>query len=124
MKTKSILVGAIALGAFTMTSAKTFSSLGTGNDLRTNLTNSSSEKLTSDSTCGPGTHGGGHAADAKTKDAKCGDKKATGKAKDGKCGDGKCGDKKAKGKTKDGKCGDGKCGDKSSKKAKKATAAK
>ncbi|PZU91657.1 MAG: hypothetical protein DI529_00380 [Chryseobacterium sp.] len=119
MKTKSILVGAIALGSFTMTSAKTFSSLGTGNHLRTSLTNSSSEKLTYDSTCGAGTHGGGNAADAKTKDAKCGDKKTSGKAKDGTCGD-----KKAKGKTKDGKCGDGKCGDKKTKKVKKATAAK
>lgn len=100
MKTKSILVGAIALGAFTMTTAKTFSNLGNGNSVRQNLTvnGSKTEKLSLESTC--------------SDSGKSTDKKS----KDGKCGDGKCGDKKAKGKAKDGKCGDGKCGDKKAKK--------
>lgn len=108
VKRKTILAGSIVAGAlmavtgFTAQSTGMFNykSMGSGDEVRTNLlrTNSNSRTL----------------------ELKCGEKGKTDstmskKGKDGKCGEGKCGDKsktdsvKTK-KGKDGKCGEGKCG--------------
>ena len=63
MNKKSILVGALALGAFTVGTAKTFVSLGDGNEVRENL---SSENTLSFSK---------HSADLKCGEGKCGSDK-------------------------------------------------
>lgn len=99
MKKSGILVGALALGAFTLGTTSTFASVKT------------IESTSIEASCG-----GKNTAD-KTKDAKCGDKKTA---------EAKCGDKKTEAKTKDakcgeGKCGEGKCGGKKSKKEMKKT---
>lgn len=105
---KSILAGSVIasaiLGLSNITASATnltsYSPLGSGAEVRSELINTPSAINAFELACG-----------AKSKDAKCGDKA---KAKDGKCGEGKCGDKKkdGKGKAKDGKCGEAKCGDK------------
>ncbi len=107
-KKKTILAGSVIAGAIlglsnitaNATSLTSYSTLGSGAEVRSELLNTPSATNAFELACG-----------AKAKDAKCGDKT---KAKDGKCGEGKCGDKKkdGKGKSKDGKCGEGKCGEK------------
>ncbi|MDQ1097071.1 MULTISPECIES: HvfA family oxazolone/thioamide-modified RiPP metallophore [Chryseobacterium] len=112
-KTKSILVGAAILGSFT-TSAKSFSSLGNGYEVRTSLSGNSVDlKNISDGKCG----------DKNSKDGKCGEGKCGGKKSEGKTKDSKCGGNKAQGKTKDSKCGEGKCGGKTTTGKAKATPA-
>ena len=102
MNKKSILVGAVALSAFTMGTTSTFAK--TTNNLN---------KIAIEATCANKSN------ETKSTDATCGDKKADAKAKDATCGD-----KKAKAKSSDkkmeGKCGEGKYGGKKMKKAKKA----
>lgn len=112
---KSILAGSVIASAIlgltsinaNATSLTSYSALGSGAEVRSELLSTPSAINAFELTCGEK----GKTSDTKTKDAKCGDKA---KAKDGKCGEGKCGDKKkdGKGKAKDGKCGEGKCGDK------------
>ena len=92
----SALLSASAIKA---TNLLNYNALGTAGEVRTSLVKSI------EASCGE--------KKAETKDAKTGEKKADAKAKDAKCGekkakDGKCGEKKAK----DGKCGEGKCGEK------------
>lgn len=98
MKKSGILVGALALGAFTLGTTSTFASVKT------------IESTSIEANCG------GKSTTDKTKDAKCGDKKNA---------EAKCGDKKNEAKSKDAKCGEGKCGGKKTKKEmKKAKEAK
>ena len=95
MEKKSILVGAVALAAFTMGNTTAFAKTHNNTDKVSVEASCASSKT--DAKCG----------DKKTADAKCGDKKATATAK----------------KTTDAKCGEGKCGGTKAKKAKKTTKA-
>ncbi len=100
--TCSMIAGALlSVSAVKANNLLNYNALGTAGEVRTALVKTielgCGEKKTDAKT------------DAKTKDAKCGEKKS----KDAKCGekkskDGKCGEKKSK----DGKCGEGKCGEK------------
>jgi uncharacterized low-complexity protein len=96
MDKKSILVGAVALSAFTMGATSTFAK-----------TVGHTEKTTVEATCAD------KKSDVKTKEA----------TSDMKAKDATCGNKKAEMKSADkkmeGKCGEGKCGGKKMKKAKK-----
>jgi uncharacterized low-complexity protein len=103
--TASMIAGALlSVSSVKASSLLEYNALGTAGEVRSALVK------TIEGACGE------KKADAKAKDAKCGEKKAKDakcgekKAKDGKCGEGKCGEKK--GKAKDGKCGEGKCGEK------------
>ncbi len=102
--TASIIAGALmSASAINASSLLNYNALGTAGEVRTSLVKSI------EAACGEKK---AETTDAtKSKDAKCGEKKA----KDAKCGekkakDAKCGEKKAK----DGKCGEGKCGEKKS----------
>jgi uncharacterized low-complexity protein len=113
MNKRSIVFGAVMAGTFfTSAMAKnTFGNLGTGIDVRNNLsseTSSSNSNHSMEFTCSSDTT---KMKEAKCGEAKCGDKKVTTesatKAVEGKCGEGKCGDKKATmTKTTEAKCGD------------------
>jgi uncharacterized low-complexity protein len=90
--TASMIAGALlSVSAVKATSLLEYNALGTAGEVRSSLVKSI------EATCGEKKAETKDAA--KTKDAKCGEKKAK---------DAKCGEKKAK----DGKCGEGKCGEK------------
>ena len=106
----SLIAGAfIAVSGFAANASSLFShnSLGTAEELRTNLLTKGEAGLKSlDLKCGG--KGKADSTAKKGKEGKCGE---------GKCGEGKCGNKKTKAikKGKEGKCGEGKCGDKKTK---------
>lgn len=88
MKKSSILVGALALGTFSLGTTPTFASLRTANGVVIAEAHCGDKKAGADST--------------KSKEASCGDKKdakTNAKAKEGKCGEGKCGEGKCGGST-------------------------
>ena len=132
-KKKNILTGSIVAGAllavtgFNANAANLFSysNLGTGEAVRTNLLNRENSSKMFELSCGEKKAASDSSMSNKMKDGKCGEGKCgegkcgdkMKKAKDGKCGEGKCGDKMKKGDLKkymkmgkDGKCGEGKCG--------------
>ena len=97
--TCSMIAGALlSVSAIKANNLLNYNALGTASEVRTALVKTielgCGEKKTDAKT--------DKKADAKTKDAKCGEKKT----KDAKCGE------KKDGKTKDAKCGEGKCGEK------------
>ena len=127
---KLLLTGSIIAGTLlgvgapkTINAANFFDyhNLGSGSELRSLLLNTSAERNL-EMKCGNKSDSkpdSKPASDAKTKDAKCGDKKMEIKAKDAKCGEKKMdakasSSKKMESKAKDAKCGEGKCGDKKS----------
>lgn len=120
MEKKSILTGALlasVMGVATANSLSNYSNLGSGSEVRANLTCCITGVKSTDLNCGEKKAADAKCADKKAADAKCGDKKAAdAKCGDKKAADAKCGDKKAA----DAKCGDkkaadAKCGDKKAK---------
>ncbi len=94
---KALVAGTIVAGTFfsaaamaNTSSAFSFRTLGSGNDVRNELNGARSMNL--DLACAAKKDSG----TGKAKDAKCGAKKDStmSKTKDGKCGEGKCGGKK------------------------------
>ena len=103
-----------------------FSSLGSGAQIRTELSSSSNLVRSSEvnpglsaygeGKCGEGRCGEGRCGEGRCGEGKCGghkDKKKNKEGAEAKCGEGKCGGHKDKKKNKEGaeaKCGEGKCG--------------
>lgn len=117
MNKKSIIAGTVLLGALTIGTNYSFAKIGSGDDLRNQLSSDANpllQKNTSDLACGEGKCG----------NAKKTDSTAT-KSNEGKCGGNKKADSTAT-KTSEMKCGEGKCGGakKEDKKSKKKTAKK
>lgn len=104
MKTKSILLGTVAL-SMVSTSLISCKKVGNGEQVRDNLSSDQKEvKKHTDGKCGTMKNEDGS---EKSVEHKCGE---------GKCGEGKCGDKKAEttqenSKSTEHKCGEGKCGE-------------
>ena len=103
-KNKLFLAGSLSLiaGGLAVTGANAenlfnYNPLGSGTEVRTNLTNagfeSSLDNLRLEAKCG----GKSKTDSTKGKDQKCGGKKKDAKGKDHKCGEGKCGGDKKKG---------------------------
>lgn len=107
LKNLGLLVGGLAITSFgaSANTADLFSvnALGSGGELRTELTSLVKNTLNNDVNSFPFEAKCGEKG--KTKEAKCGEE---GKAKEAKCGEGKCGEE---GKAKEAKCGEGKCGE-------------
>jgi uncharacterized low-complexity protein len=108
--TGSIVAGSVlGLSSINAANVETFkySELGSGGELRAELLHNSVTDIRAiEMNCGE------KSTDSKTKDAKCGEKKAKAtesKTKDAKCGEGKCGETKAK--AKDAKATDAKATD-------------
>lgn len=125
-KNIGLLAGGLVLTSLSLNAnADLFSvtSLGSGGDLRSELTSDlientfdySNEFRTIEAKCGE-KKAESKSAEAKCVEAKCGEKGKEaeakcgekGKAKEAKCGEAKCGEK---GKAKEHKCGEGKCGE-------------
>lgn len=105
MKTKSILLGTVAL-SMVSTSLTSCKKVGNGEQVREKLSSDKHEEVdkhTTDGKCGTMKKDDGS---AKSVEHKCGE---------GKCGEGKCGGEKddaaKKSKTTEHKCGEGKCGE-------------
>jgi uncharacterized low-complexity protein len=100
---KSILAGTVLLSAFALGTNPSFAKIGSGDDLRNQLTNDANpllQKHTTDLACGEGKCGNAKKEDKNTKKA---DSTAN-KSSEMKCGEGKCGgakkeDKKSSKKT-------------------------
>jgi len=120
---KSILAGTVLLSAFALGTNPSFAKIGSGDDLRNQLTSDANpllQKHTSDLTCGEGKCGNAKKTDSaatKSSDAKCGEGKCGGAKKEKK--EVKKADSKAT-KSTEAKCGEGKCGG-SKKEDKKST---
>jgi len=106
---------AVAIGAaFALTGFAAHASVFQATDLAAGyMVASAGDAKTGEAKCGE--KKGEAKCGEKKADGKCGEKKADGKCgekkADGKCGEGKCGEKKGAKKA-DGKCGEGKCGEK------------